>query len=99
MVLAATASALPACSSYYHVTEPTSGRQYLTTSVDESARRATGAAVFSDAVSGAEVSLANSEIVKIGEVEYRELLRAMQQEREESYTATNGGSDGGSDGP
>lgn len=99
VLLASAAGALSACASHYHVTEPTSGRQYLTTSIDDSTRRATGAAVFTDAVSGAEVSLANSEIVAIGEAEYRELLRAMRAERDERDAASGEAMGEGGDGP
>lgn len=74
-VLALAAGALFGCTTYHHITEPTSGRTYLTSNLDEDIRDETGAAVFTDAVTGAEVSLSNSEVVRIGEHEYKELLR------------------------
>ncbi|MGP1273209.1 MAG: hypothetical protein ACTS22_07735 [Phycisphaerales bacterium] len=78
VALLATLAAATGCTTYHHITEPTTGRTYLTTNLDDNLRRATGAVVFTDAVTGAEVTLANSEVIRLGEHEYRELLRRAQ---------------------
>ena len=75
IALLAAIAAAAGCSSYYHVTEPTSGRTYLTNEFNEDLRRETGVVVFRDAVTGADVSLSDSEVVRIGKHEFRELVR------------------------
>ncbi|MEM8757146.1 MAG: hypothetical protein AAGF47_05115 [Planctomycetota bacterium] len=79
---AAAALLLTGCTSYHHITEPTSEREYLTRNLDESARDTTGAAVFTDDITGAEVTLSNSEVLRIGEHEYKELLADLRARRE-----------------
>jgi len=55
------------CASYYKVTEPVSGRVYYT---DEVRHQRGGSASFTDAVSGSEVTIQNSEIKEISGDEF-----------------------------
>ena len=57
------------CTSYYRVTDPTTGNTYYTTSksYDESKD---GAASFDDARTGDKVTIQNSHVAKITEQEY-----------------------------
>ena len=62
-VLAALVSLMVAgCATYYTVTDPASGKSFYTTKVD---RALSGAVSFKDAVSGSEVTLQSSEVLKI----------------------------------
>ena len=54
---------------YYEVTEPTSGRTYYTHSGDTK-KLPNGAIQFTDARSGAKVTLQSSELAKIPKEEY-----------------------------
>jgi hypothetical protein len=69
-VLAATVSTmlLAGCSSYYHVRDPASGKNYYTGDVDRAG--AAGAVKFKDAKSGATVTLQNSEVKEISKDEF-----------------------------
>jgi hypothetical protein len=55
------------CTSYYRVTDPTTGREYYTTQLDE---KDSGAATLKDARTGRTVNLQNSEIAQISKEEY-----------------------------
>jgi len=56
-----------ACASYYKVMDPTSGTVYYTEKVD---RGSGGAVTFTDAKSGADVTIQNSEVKEISEKEF-----------------------------
>ena len=55
------------CTSYYRVTDPTTGRNYYTTRLDE---QRDGSVQFKDARTGNEVTVQNSEVKKITKEEY-----------------------------
>jgi len=55
------------CSSYYKVTDPTTGKVYYTDNLRE---RSSGSATLRDAKTGNMVSLQNSEVQKITKDEY-----------------------------
>ena len=55
------------CTSYYKVTDPTTGRVYYTTALNQ---RSSGAATLTDARTGNKVSLQNSEVEKIKKEEF-----------------------------
>ncbi|HXZ24932.1 MAG TPA: hypothetical protein VEI24_01820 [Nitrospiria bacterium] len=56
-----------ACTSYFKVTDPTSGSVYYTEKVSRSSG---GAVTFTDAKSGSEVTIQNSEVKEISEKEF-----------------------------
>ena len=56
-----------ACATYYKVTDPQSGRTYFTQEVN---RERGGAATFTDAGSGSQVTIQNSEVKEITKDEY-----------------------------
>jgi len=56
-----------ACSSYFKVTDPTSGNIYYTEKVN---RGVGGAVSFMDAASGSEVTIQNSQVKEISEKEF-----------------------------
>ncbi len=58
-----------ACATYYKVTDPASGKNFYTTKVD---RALSGAVTFKDAVSGSEVTLQSSEVLKIPSKEFEQ---------------------------
>jgi len=55
------------CTTYYKVTDPTTGKIYYTTELDH---KNSGAATLKDARTGNKVSLQNSEIDKVSKEEY-----------------------------
>ena len=55
------------CTSYYKVTDPTTGRVYYT---QELQRKNSGAATLKDGRTGSSVNLQNSEIEKISKEQY-----------------------------
>ena len=55
------------CSTYYKVTDPTSGREYYTTELQ---RKNSGAATLKDARTGNTVNLQNSEIAEISKEQF-----------------------------
>jgi hypothetical protein len=55
------------CTSYYRVTDPTTGREYYTTDLDS---KKSGAAKLKDAKTGNTVNLQNSEIAKVSKEEF-----------------------------
>lgn len=71
-------SIITACATYYKVTEPASGRTYYTEDIDHERG---GAASFKDAVSGAEVTIQNSEILEIDEEEFDAGLAAAKEKK------------------
>lgn len=56
------------CTSYYRVTDPTTGRDYYTTKLKQ---RSSGSVTLKDARTGNQVSLQNSEVRKIGKKEFK----------------------------
>jgi len=56
-----------ACATYYKVTDPAGGKSFYTTKVD---RSVSGTVTFKDAVSGSEVTLQSSEVLKISGKEF-----------------------------
>lgn len=59
-----------ACTSYFQVTDPTTGRQYYTTEVEDAGDA--GAIRFRDARHDEEVTLPSSEVKPISPERYRE---------------------------
>jgi len=55
-------AALGGCTNYYKVTDPTTGRVYYTTELQQ---RDSGAVTLRDSRTGGEVSLQNSDVQKI----------------------------------
>ena len=55
------------CASYYQVTDPSTGKVYYTQEVE----RDDGAVTFTDANSGAEVTLQNTEVKEINQETFR----------------------------
>jgi len=69
-VLAALASLMvAACATYYKVTDPASGKNFYTTKVNKSL---SGTVSFKDAVTGSEVTLQSSEVLKIPSKEFEQ---------------------------
>ena len=62
------------CSHYYRVTEPTSGKTYYTTHIDERS----GAAKFKDDRTGSYVILHSAEVSKLSEDEYRAQVKEVR---------------------
>jgi len=56
------------CTTYYRVTDPASGRTYYT---DDVKRNAQGTVQFTDAKSGADVTLPTSEVLEISSDDYK----------------------------
>src|SRR5688572_11838892 len=55
------------CTSYYKVHDPTTGKDYYTTKVDE---KKGGASTLTDARTGSRVTVQNSEVTKIKKEEF-----------------------------
>lgn len=55
------------CTTYYKVTDPTTGKVYYTEKLDQ---KGSGAVVLKDAATGGEVSLQNSEVTKVNKETY-----------------------------
>ena len=55
------------CTTYYKVTDPTTGKEYYTTELQ---RQNSGAATLKDARTGNTVNLQNSEIAKVSKHQY-----------------------------
>jgi len=62
-----------ACATYYKVKDPATGETYYT---DKVKRESSGAAMFKDNRSNAEVTIQNSEIMEITKDEYKAALTA-----------------------
>jgi hypothetical protein len=58
---------LMGCTSYYRVTDPSSGKIYYTHDVNN---RDTGAVSFKDAGTGDQVTLQNSQVTKVSKEEF-----------------------------
>jgi hypothetical protein len=71
--------------SYYKVTDPTTGREYYTQKLD---RKAGGAFAFTDERTKAEVTLQNSEVLKISEETYRSKVAAPSSSTTTNTTTT-----------
>jgi hypothetical protein len=67
LAVAAGAAALSGCTSYYKVTDPTTGRVYYTTQLKQ---LDSGAVELTDAGTGGKVSLQNSSVQKINKDRY-----------------------------
>jgi uncharacterized protein YceK len=67
LVLAAGGVGLSGCTSYYRVTDPSTGRTYYTT---EMKKKGDGAVQLRDGRTGQEVTIQNSEIAKVTKEEY-----------------------------
>jgi hypothetical protein len=57
------------CTNYYKVTDPSTGKTYYTTKLDQ---RGNGAATLTDGRTGEEVNIQNSEISKISKEQYEQ---------------------------
>jgi hypothetical protein len=58
---------LSGCTSYYRVTDPSTGRTYYTTSMK---KKGDGAVQLRDGRTGQEVTIQNSEVAKVTKEEY-----------------------------
>lgn len=59
---------LSACSSYYMVKDPVSGKEFYTSSVS---KKSGGGVIFKDARTGEEVRLQNSQIMEVTRDQFR----------------------------
>ncbi|MCG8636859.1 MAG: hypothetical protein MI863_23710 [Desulfobacterales bacterium] len=66
-VLILTAIFLASCGSYYKVSEPSSDKTYYTKKIDS---KREGAVIFTDEVSGSQITLQNSEVTEIDKDEF-----------------------------
>jgi len=73
-VAAAGTTLVAGCSGYYRVTDPASGKQFYTHSVDRSDRQ--GYIEFTDVVTGAEVTLQSSEVKKIDSATFEAAVKS-----------------------
>ena len=69
-------SFLSGCTTYYRVTDPASGRSYLTDDIDTNEE--SGAVMLKDARSGGRVTLQSSEVHKISKSDFEAELAAPQ---------------------
>jgi hypothetical protein len=67
VVLVACSIVAAGCTSYYRITDPTTGRAYYTTKVDE---QRGGGVTFKDERTGNNVTVQNSEVKKVTKEEY-----------------------------
>jgi hypothetical protein len=67
LLLLASALAITGCTNYYRVTDPTTGRNYYTTRLEE---QRGGSVQLTDARTGNMVTVQNSEVKKITKEEY-----------------------------
>jgi hypothetical protein len=67
LLMLALVCAVGGCASYYHVHDPSTGKDYYTTEVKQDR---SGAATLKDGRTGKQVTVQNSEIEKISEEEY-----------------------------
>jgi len=68
---------LVSCGSYYKVTEPSSDKTYYTKKIKS---KSEGAVIFTDEVSGSEITLQNSEVIKIDKEEFKEKTMPPKEE-------------------
>jgi hypothetical protein len=66
-ILAAALILAAGCAEYYQIVDPTTGRVYYSTKIDQSS---SGATVFTDARTGAKVTIQNSEISTLTEDQF-----------------------------
>ena len=59
--------ALAACSSYYKITDPATGKVYYADDIEED----DGAVIFEDPNTGGTVTLDSSEVIEVNEEEYK----------------------------
>lgn len=64
------------CTSYYQVTDPSSGKTYYTTKVGETGKA--GAVKIKDEKTGSTVTLQSSEVKEISSEEYEVAIKAQQ---------------------
>lgn len=62
---------LAGCTTYYQVSDPSTGRTYYTTKL----KKKSGSTVFKDASTGSEVSIQNSEISKVTKDQYKQAIK------------------------
>jgi hypothetical protein len=67
LVLGLAALSASGCTSYYRVSDPSTGNEYYTTEVK---KRGSGAVTVKDAATGDEVTLQNSHVTKVSKEEY-----------------------------
>jgi hypothetical protein len=68
-ILAAGLLVAAGCASYYQVTDPTTNKVYYTSGLDQSG---SGATVFTDAKTGAKITLQNSEVSTITQQQFED---------------------------
>lgn len=67
MAIALAAICAGGCTSYYKVTDPTTGKVYYTTQLQQ---KGSGSATLTDARTGNKVNLQNTEIAKVSKEEF-----------------------------
>lgn len=67
MLACVIALSLAGCGSYYKITDPSSGKVYYS----EKVKKRSGYVEFTDSNSGSDVTLQNSEVLKISKDEYK----------------------------
>ncbi len=73
LLIAMSALMLSACTTYYMVKDPNSGKQFYTTSISQKKGQAV---VFKDAASGAQVTLQSSQVSEISKDQYKAAIAA-----------------------
>ena len=74
VIVCGLAAAVVGCSSHYRVTDPSSGKTYYTTKIDNAGRA--GAVKIKDEKTGSTVTLQSSEVKEISAEEYEAGLKA-----------------------
>ena len=74
LILCGLALTVAGCSSHYRVTDPSSGKTYYTTKINEAGRA--GAVKIKDEKTGSTVTLQSSEVKEISAEEYEAALKA-----------------------
>lgn len=69
LFLAGSFCVLTGCTSYYKINDPTTNRTYYTNDYDNETG---GAVVFTDAATGAKVTVQNSEVIEINAATFKE---------------------------
>lgn len=73
LVALTSVSLLTGCTSYYKVTDPTSGKTYYTTEIREAKK---GGTQLTDARTKAKVTIQNSEITKISQSDFKAAIKS-----------------------
>ena len=73
IVLLATTALLAGCTTYYQVSDPTTGKRYYSTSIDT---ERDGAVTLTDEKSGAAVTIQNSEVIELKQGAYEAAVAA-----------------------